>query len=501
VSAALDVMAALVLEDGRRWGDAAERFQWEDARAVLDQDGPPHRAITRPRGGAKTSDLGGLGVAVMLTQAPAGARLYACAAARDQARLLVDSVAGYMSRTPELAGALEVGAYRVSVPSTDVVLEILSADAPSAWGLRPYMLIADEIAQWPSTPGARLLWEALSTAMPKVTGSRCVVLTSAGDPGHWSRRVFDHALESPLWTVHEVPGPVPWVPADRLAEERRRLPESSFRRLHLNQWVASEDALVDADDLAAAVVLDGPLAPVAGRRYVMGLDVGIRRDATVATVCHLEDDRVVLDRFEAWKPSHGETVELQVVEEWLEVTSRAYGKAPVIYDPYQAVQLSQRLRARGLEAREFVFSAQSVGRLAVTLHTLLRERRLALPDDETLLEELSNVRLRETSPGVLRLDHDPDKHDDHAIALALAAHHLLEGRQGSGATVFCYRCDPPHDVTGPNATPCVPWDRPEQHMTKAGLWVSGPPDLPSVDIESYFTRSQESNGGRADWDE
>ena len=37
----LDLMAGLVLEDGRRWGEAAERFQWEDAQAVLDADAEP----------------------------------------------------------------------------------------------------------------------------------------------------------------------------------------------------------------------------------------------------------------------------------------------------------------------------------------------------------------------------------------------------------------------------------------------------------------------------
>ena len=35
------------------------------------------------------------------------------------------------------------------------------------------------------------------------------------------------------------------------------------------------------------------------------------------------------------------------------------------------------------------------------------------------------VRLRETSPGVYRMGHDPDKHDDQALALALAAKHLI----------------------------------------------------------------------------
>ncbi|MGH3105019.1 MAG: hypothetical protein ACRDN6_13075 [Gaiellaceae bacterium] len=67
-----------------------------------------------------------------------------------------------------------------------------------------------------------------------------------------------------------------------------------------------------------------------------------------------------------------------------------------------------------------------MGRLASTLHLLLRNRDLRIPHDEELLDELANVRLWETSPGVLRMDHDPDRHDDRAIALSLAATALLE---------------------------------------------------------------------------
>jgi phage FluMu gp28-like protein len=63
--------------------------------------------------------------------------------------------------------------------------------------------------------------------------------------------------------------------------------------------------------------------------------------------------------------------------------------------------------------------------------TYLQNRQLRLPNDPELLDELANVRLRETSPGVLRMDHDPDQHDDRAIALALATHNLLD-RSGRG---------------------------------------------------------------------
>ena len=43
-------------------------------------------------------------------------------------------------------------------------------------------------------------------------------------------------------------------------------------------------------------------------------------------------------------------------------------------------------------------------------------------------------RLRETSPGVFRLDNDPDKHDDRAVALALAAH-ALAGSPGGAVAI------------------------------------------------------------------
>ena len=57
---ALDVMAGLVLEDGRAWGDAAYGFQWEDTKAILDDSSPPYHFLTRARGSYKTTDLAGV---------------------------------------------------------------------------------------------------------------------------------------------------------------------------------------------------------------------------------------------------------------------------------------------------------------------------------------------------------------------------------------------------------------------------------------------------------
>lgn len=478
VDQALDLLAGLVLEDGRCWGDAAVPDQWADARAVLDADGPPYHFLTRARGYSKTSDLAGIAIAAMLAQLPAGSRLYGLAADRDQGRLLVDSIAGFKARTPALGAALQVDQYK-AVAANGSVLEVLAADVAGAYGLRPAFLIVDEIAQWASTAGTRGLWEATTSAMAKVAGSRLVVLTSAGEPAHWSHQVIRHAMDDPLWRVHEIDGPPPWADPVRLEEQRRRLPESSFARLFLNRWTAAEDRLTSIDDLRACVTLEGPLPPQSGRQYVIGLDVGLKNDRTVAAVCHgepveREDERghsllvgtrVVLDRMLVWQGSRQRPVRLDEVEAAVLQAVRVYG-ARVVADPWQAAQLLDRLRQRGVVAEEYSFNAASVSRLAVTLHTQIRAHLLALPDDRDLVDELANVRLRETStPGQLRMDHDASRHDDRAIALALAAEWLVSRPEYDWADV--YSLD--GDADSGSVDPADPW---------AATYVADPPGSP-----------------------
>jgi phage terminase large subunit-like protein len=213
---------------------------------------------------------------------------------------------------------------------------------------------------------------------------------------------------------------------DRIEEQRRRLTGSSFRRLFMNEWTEPEDRLTTMGDLDACVTLDGPLEPIRGRNYLVGLDLGLKQDRTVAAICHRDEDTVVLDRIEVWQGTRSKPVVIQAVEDWVFEAHRSYNSARVVLDPWQAVSTAQRLRQRGVTVKEHAFTAQSNAKIAMTLHRLLRDRALALPDDSELLGELANVRLRETSPGVYRLDHEQGEHDDRAVALGLAAFYLTQ---------------------------------------------------------------------------
>ncbi|HWC35940.1 MAG TPA: terminase large subunit [Mycobacteriales bacterium] len=436
----LSLLGALPLESGRRWGEAATEVQWDDARAVLGSDGPRRHWLGRSRGYSKTTDAAALTIVALLTLLAPGAYGYAAAADRDQARLLLAAIAGFARRAPALREVLDVQAWRVVSRRSGAVVEVLPADAASSWGLLPSWLVIDELCQWPTTGNARAFLDSLLSALPKVPDSRALVISTAGDPAHWSRRLYDIAGSDPLWHRSEVHGPAPWLRPEEIEAERRRLLPSMFGRMFMNEWLAAEDRLAGAEELAAAFVLDGPLEPRPGVRYLCGVDIGVKHDRTVVSVCHGERVdgardrvRVVCDRQLVFAGSRDIPVQLETVEEALLEIHKRYRPARYVLDPWQAIGLAQRLRVKGLRIEEFTFSGASVGRLALTLFGLLRDRLLALPDDDGLRDELGNVRLRETSPGVLRIDHDSGRHDDRVISLALAAHAIASQPRGHGS--------------------------------------------------------------------
>jgi hypothetical protein len=437
---ARDLMSAVVLEDGRCWGAVAADFQRDDAAAIFNSEGPRWHFITRPRGGSKSTDAAGVALAWLACEAPAGARAYIVAVDEAQAALDVDAASGLVNRTPALRSVVDVQATKIAARSGASV-EVLAADGASAFGLRPHLVVIEEFGQWPSTRGYRRLWTAVLSAMGKVPGSRLVILTSAGEPGHFSHGVLQEARRSKRWRTSEVKGPLPWIDPAELDSQRPLLRDSEFARLHLNQWTASEDRLVSEQDLEAACVLDGPQAPVPGVRYVVTVDAGLVNDATVVVVAHAESlgdeygapQRIVVDRLKRWTGSKKKPVQLAPVEEYIEQASREYHSAPLHADPYQMQASLQRLRAKGVRALEFTFSAQSVGRVANALHLALRNRLIYLPDDRDLRDELGRVRLTESSPGAVRLDHESGEHDDQAVAIAIACAVLQGNAHGQGA--------------------------------------------------------------------
>ena len=442
---ALDLMYALRIEDGRMWGEAAMDFQIEDAEAVLlnQRPDPTWHFITRPRGGSKSTDTAAMAIAWLMCDAPPMANGHIVAASSDQAGIIIDAAAGFLSRTPELEGNLVVESMRIRVPNGAWVQVLAQSDSGS-WGLRDaHFLVADEFCQWPETRGAQRVWRALQSAAPKVTGCKLIILSSAGEPSHWSREVFEKCAIDPMWRIHEAPGPVPWLDEKELESLQWQLRPSEYERLVLNLWSADEDRAVSEEDWEYAARDYTSNLPRQGVRYIITVDIGILNDASVMCIMHKEPidpaqplgpQRAVLDHIERWKGSKKKPIQVSKVEDWLVAEAPKWNRAPVYADPSQFRGSIQNLNLRGVRAKEWNFTTTSVGEVASALVQTFRNRQIFVPDLPILKDELLRVRLRETAPGVTRLDHDKGAHDDQAVCIGMGCRILLGDGGGLGAS-------------------------------------------------------------------
>jgi hypothetical protein len=436
---ALDLLGGLTDHVGPWWASATP-LQQRDAQALLNLDGPRRHWLGRAKGYSKTRDVAAVSMVVLLTQMAPGERAYCAASDADQAGLIRQSIAGFYANTPGLRDDLVVESRRIIAPKSDTELIILAADSAGSHGLRPKWLVVDELANWPDVEGHREFFDNLWAGLPKAPDSRGVIITTAGSPGHFSRKIFEAAQRDKLWRVSDVHGPPPWTDPGEVESERRRQMPSKFARFWLNEWTSADDAIAEPADVEAACTLKGPLAPESGLRYLCTLDLGHKHDRTVAVIAHPqregEGTRVVVDRMKVWTPRFGSPVSLDEVRQWLVEFCRLY-RAPLLYDPSQAYLMVEQLRRAGLTCREFVFGTASVGLLATAIMQALRGRLLTLPDDEELKSEILNVRLRETSVNVIRIDHKSGRHDDRVIAIAMAVHDLTsKGLPGGRPVLF-----------------------------------------------------------------
>jgi hypothetical protein len=406
---------AIVLENGQAFGQVIEAWQVEDFRAL---DDPVHRHayLERPRGHSKTGDLGTEAV-VELVLGPPGQRLYCAAADEDQASLLFQDVLGKFQRNPLLAPLVKVTRRVLTVPSLGSTLTVLASDAPSAYGLRPDWIAVDELAEW----RRRELWDSLWSATGKRARCRMLVISSAGwDKTSIAWEVRSIAEAEADWLLSSRGPCASWVSDAWREQQRRTLPPHVFARLHLNQWVEGVGAFLTAVEVDGIFV--EALPAVRWGQQALGLDIGLSKDRTVLALVRGDPSSplVVVESLVTWTPRPGTKVDLTEVEGAVADLARATG-APVVCDPWQAVLLAQRLRARGLSVVEYSFTGDSRRKLFGAVLDLVRTGRLRCRPHDDLRRELLGLEVAETAAG-WRVDHRVGQHDDHVVAVALAAH-------------------------------------------------------------------------------
>ena len=199
-------------------------------------------------------------------------QLYSAAQSREQAAILFNLAAKIVRMSPQLRDYVVIRdtAKQLFCPGLGSIYRALSADAPTAYGLSPALVLHDELGQ---VRGPRSeLYEALETASAAQEAPLSIIMsTQAPSDGDLLSTLIDDAKAGHdprvKLILYEAPRDADpfeestWRMANphydlfmnkdevrRQAEEARRMPsrEASFRNLILNQRVEASNPFVTA---------------------------------------------------------------------------------------------------------------------------------------------------------------------------------------------------------------------------------------------------------------
>ncbi len=424
VDTALALIGGLTLPDGRAWRDVWPADPWIERdviRPILARDDagqPLHRMcwVELSRGHQKTNAVAAVAIAEALSEH--STEVVCLAADLDQARLVIDAIAGQCFRNPKLGAAFRQGKDEFVVRRNRSTIKVYASDAPSFYGIgvgaRRLRIVCDELTQWPT----RAMFDAALSTMPKVTDSQMIVITNAGIVGSWQEEA--RAAFAEAGYLFAAPGIIAsWIKQEDI--DRLRLPGPVRRRYFGNEWTLSAGDFITEAMLRACVDEDWEPQWCGREAYTIGLDLGLTHDRTVRAVCHYDDDTqaVVLDALRVWEGTRDNPVSIAAVEADLIRCNELFDRPSIICDPWQLKGSLERMRGQ-LDIREYAFSGPSVMKLSETLYSLISAGNLRLFPDKELEMELLRLQVKQTAVG-WRIDHQAGGFSDRAIALGLAA--------------------------------------------------------------------------------
>jgi len=395
-----------------------------------------------PKGSGKSALASALGLHGLVADGVYSPEVYAVAGDKYQARIVFDVAKTMVEFSPNLVRDLKLYRDAIEDPNTGGVFRVLSADAPLKHGLRPSRVIFDEVHVQPN----RELWDTLEAGLVKRYDAMMIGITTAGwdedsllgdlcregakgeDPRYlyrWFGLPTDSRMDpfsEEAWAIAN-PALGDFLPVEGLRDMARRLPESVFRRLHLNQWVASEQGWIKPSEWDA---LRGKVAIPDGATVVLGVDAGIKHDSTCVVTGWLNDKGKLIADFRLWEPEDrdDEVLDLGLVEAHIRDQAKRYDVREVAYDPYFFTRSAQILEDEGLPMVEFSQSNELMVKASGTLFDLIRTGRLTHAGDKQARKQVLAAVVKETERGWRISKAASKKKIDAGVALAMAAWRL-----------------------------------------------------------------------------
>lgn len=257
------------------------------------------------------------------------------------------------------------------------------------------------------------------------------------DPTVWQKA-------NPNWGISVMPDYV-----GGLAHKAMQLvsAQNGFKTKHLNLWVNADQAWMDMRAWDACADYDLSVDDFEAEECILSLDLASKVDLAVRLrlfrrmidgkahyfvfpVFYLPQKQVEESgnaQYEGWavdgwiKVSEGDVIDFGMIEDDILDDNASFNLAGVPYDPWQATQLSQRMRDKGLPMREYGQTVANMSEPMKELEALVLLRRLHHDGNPVLAWCIANVVCHtDAKDNIYPRKERPENKIDGAVALIMA---------------------------------------------------------------------------------
>jgi len=208
----------------------------------------------------------------------------------------------------------------------------------------------------------------------------------------------------------------PYVKPEEWERAKNKLPEQVFKQEY--EALFLDDAAAVFRGVNRIVNEDCLTDSIQGHFYIMGVDLAKFNDFSVITVIDTATKAVVfIDRFK--------DIDYPFQKKRIIATAMRYNNARIVVDSTGVGQpIKDDLEREGLFIEDFHFTGKSKKELVEKLSIFIEQGIITIPNDLTLLDELTSFGYQLTDAGNIKYSAPQGLHDDCVMSLALATWQL-----------------------------------------------------------------------------
>lgn len=275
--------------------------------------------LSMPRKNGKSTLISAISLYMLMGDKEPAAECYVAAGDRSQAGIIFDQARAMVRMDGQLNSNLKVFRNSIVHEKSGSSFKAISSEASSKYGFSASFICMDEFFIQPDDS----LWTALTTSVAARSQPLTIAITTAGYNKNsicykimeYGKKVYDKIIsddtfyycvfaadEDEDWTQEEA-----WIKAnpglesgivkiDYLRTECERAQrlasqEASFRMLHLNQWMSSEQKWISDKDWMKCNLGDVRLEDFRNVPCYAGLDLASVRDITALVLVFVQDEK------------------------------------------------------------------------------------------------------------------------------------------------------------------------------------------------------------------